>query len=168
MEKNSSKLTIIRDNTFLFTAIWSDSAFWFWRASLGSELLDLLERDVETIRARMTDEYVFLTVLIGEKRDPPSDEARKRMSEILKQSSSRLVARAIVIESEGFTATVSRGAITDIEVGSQRRKSAYQVFRSVREATGWLAQSLGRDQSWASEFNKVVTEQRARLGQGPA
>lgn len=163
MEKNNSQLTIIRDHPLLFTAIWSDAVIWFWRSKLDDELIDLMERDVATVRKRMTTDYVAFAFLFGEKREPPSEKTRKRMAEILKHSTSNLVARAIVLESEGFKATVTRGAITDINVAAQRRDVPQQTFSSVREATGWLAQSLGRDQNWARDFNKIVTEQYERL-----
>jgi len=163
MENNSSKLTIIRDDPLLLTAIWSNVAIWFWRTKLDSELLELLEKDVVIVRERMKTNYGALTLLFGEKREPPSDEARKQFSEILKHSTSNLLAKATVLESEGFTATVSRGAITSIEVEANRRDAPHHVFSRVREAAGWLAQSLGHDQNWARELHKLVTEQRERI-----
>ncbi len=163
MEKNGGQLTIIRDEPLLFTAIWSNVAIWFWRSRLDSKLLDLLEQDIVVVRERMTTQYGALTLLFGNKREPPSEEARKRMSEILKKSTSPLVAKATVLESEGFTATVSRGAITDIEVTAHRRDVPHHIFPSVRDASGWLAQTLCRDQNWARELHKIVTEQRERI-----
>jgi CRISPR/Cas system CSM-associated protein Csm2 small subunit len=143
--------------------LWSDAAFWFWRSNTDLELLDMLERDADAIRGRMTTDYVTLTVLLGEKRTPPTDEARKRLTEIIKRPNPHLVAAATVLQSQGFTATVSRGVITELDRATNRRKRDHQVFNRVREATGWLAEALGRDQKWANDFYRVVSEQRDRL-----
>jgi len=163
MENNRFELTILRDDPQLLTAIWSNAVLWIWRAKTDDELLDLLEEDVFTVRERMTSNYGILTILIGEERERPEEGARKRLSAVIKQSTSHLIARATVIESEGFRATVSRSAITDIEVAARRRDVPHQTFSNLREATGWLARSLGHEQSWARELHKIATEHRKRL-----
>ena len=167
MEKEP-ELTIIRDDPRLFTALWSDAAIWFWRSKTDLELLEMFEQDADAIRDRMTTDYVALTVVLGEKRTPPTDEARKKLSEIIRRPSPRLAAAATVLQSQGFTATVSRGVITEIDRATNRRKRDHQVFNRVREATGWLAEALGRDQKWASDFYRIVSRERERLEQESA
>lgn len=167
MEKEF-ELEIIRDDPRLFTALWSDAVIFFWRADTDLGLLDVFEQDTETIKNRMNTRYVALTIVLGEKRTPPSNEARKRLSEILKQPDPHLVAAATVLQSQGFTATVSRGVLTEVDIAANRRKRDHQVFSHIREATGWLAETFGRDQKWAKDFYKIVCKQREQLERDPA
>lgn len=160
---NKSELIILRDDPELLTALWSDAAIWFWRTKTDLVLLDKFERDTDTVRKSMKAEYIALTVVMGEKRTPPSDEARMKLSEIIKRPSPLLVATATVLQSQGFSATVSRGVITEVNRAANRRRRDHQVFSHVREASGWLAEALGRDQQWAIDLNRIVSEQGERL-----
>ncbi|MBN1655886.1 MAG: hypothetical protein JXA30_19120 [Deltaproteobacteria bacterium] len=165
MNKPNSNLTIMRDDARLFTGIWKDAVISIWRSDVDHALLDLVEEDLRKINESIRSDYVVLTILVGERRNPPTEDARVRLIGLVRNRVPRQIATASVLQSEGFTATISRGVITELDRASNRRKQEHQVFSSVEEAINWLAKSLGHDQGWIDELYLQVSEQIAKTDQ---
>jgi len=133
----------------------------FWRGSTDSELLDKVESDRPILLDMQQGDFVYLHLIVGGSRVPPSDEVRARLQRLVDTSSQRLKAIARVFESRGFQGSISRGiaASTDPPTAHYTRKS----FDNLNDAAHWLGGILGHDESWCIRLVANVSDQRKLL-----
>lgn len=154
MDHSAKEATVIRNDSTLFSAVWNRVIIMFWKDSTTDELIDKIEEDARQARRVLSKEYATLIHLSGVNRIPPSQEARKRLVEITTRPNSQLKAIAVVSESAGFGASVTRGVVTSLD--RQAGDSKRQVFDSIEKASHWIAVRLGRNANWRDSLCKQV------------
>jgi hypothetical protein len=161
MTEEHTDLVILREEAVLFTAIWNNVVIMFWRGITDNELMDKIEKDGRRARAALSGDYAVFVVVEGSKRVPPSPEVRERLKRLVNTGPSRLRATATVVDFSGFKGSITRGVVTSLDIahGIHGRKT----FDNVREATKWIAEQLGRDQSFGDKFHSEVIAIRERL-----
>ncbi len=161
MDEQIPDIEIVRNDSRSCNAIWSDTILTFWIGTTDDELLERLEQDLVKMRQKLSGEYVILAIIVDSERTPPSQQARKRLAEIVKARPAREIATATVFESQGFQATVSRGVATELDISTSRQN--HKVFRDIPKAAAWLAEQLGRDAKWGMQLTDQATRQRQTL-----
>jgi hypothetical protein len=89
----------------------------------------------------------------------PDDETRKASAELMARLDPGLVASAVVVEGEGFFASVARGVIAGI-FSLSRSRVPQRAFRTAPEAVAWLAPRLEMDEAHASALTEALMDLR--------
>ena len=89
----------------------------------------------------------------------PDEQTRKASAELMAKLDPTLIASAVVVDGEGFFASAARGVIAGIFALS-RSRVPQRAFRSVQEATAWLAPKLELDEAQANALGDALTDLR--------
>jgi hypothetical protein len=102
-----------------------------------------------------------------------SNEMRKASAALTAKCNPYNTGQAVVVEANGFMASLARSVITGINLLA-RAKTSQRVFQDTREATGWLVGLPSQPAGIQGEFDTLwpqidkIMQQRSRASAGQA
>ena len=131
-----------------------------WRGSVTRNAFERQRAGLADVVQRHPRGAAFLC-LVELTAKPPDEELRRAASDMVRSHGKRLTCVATVVEGDGFTAAVHRGAVTGIAMLRFDRKTPMSVFATVREAVMWLRDHVALPQP--DELISTIEYVRARL-----
>jgi hypothetical protein len=142
-------------------ATWSNVVILIWRKeTTGVGVAGL--QSVYDNHALQNRSGVFLTTIVEEQAETPTQEIRKALARFLEKGGGRTLLSAVVHEGSGFRAAFVRSIVTGVSLLA-KLPYPHKVFSSVNEATVWFRVNAPVPQAWTEEdLLEAIRELRAR------
>jgi hypothetical protein len=102
-----------------------------------------------------------LFTVVAKEASPPSSEARTALSNVLRHGVDAVLASAVVMEGDGFRASMVRSVATGLAVVA-RQPFPHRVFARTADAAEWIDLRLGGSAQHASAAEISVALEELR------
>jgi len=141
--------------------VWRNLLIAVWRTETRAPAVDRVSAVLGKLARTHRD--VALLQVIEEGATAPDADARRAISNLLKQHGSVIRCSAVVYEGDGFRAATLRAVVTGIALLS-RPLYPHVVFASTISAINWTARHYSHDGPvWAEQVRNAVDELRLTL-----
>jgi hypothetical protein len=141
--------------------VWRNLLIAVWRKETRAGAVDGVSAVLGELAQNHRD--VALLQVIEEGALAPDPDARRAISNMLKQHGSVIRCSAVVYEGDGFRAATLRGVVTGIALLS-RPLYPHVVFASAISAINWTARHFSQEgPAWAEQVRNAVDELRVTL-----
>lgn len=145
----SSSVNMVENSGDFALGHWDNVVFSFWRARVTIEHLDLTEELLRKMYHQCPAGVATLTVMSRGVILSVPGHVRQRAELLIQESQAWVVARALVLDGDGFWASTFRSLL--IAIGYVQRRQT-QVLAGVDAAAQHLGQCLQRSSSWEQQL----------------
>jgi hypothetical protein len=155
---STSGLRVHRAGEDHCVATWNNVLLTTWRGGINANGLESTHGISFDLAARFPDGIVVYNVI--EQGIPmPSNEIRRRASEILHETGGHVCKTSTVVLGDGFWVSTARAAIATITLFA-RTPHPQKVFASLADGAGWVEDDLVG--AWATAGGLVAVGERIR------
>ena len=140
---------------------WGPVFFVLWKGETEPSTADRIQESLRAFVPTLEGRRAALFTVVAKEAPMPSSEARTALSNILRQGADAVLASAVVMEGDGFRASMVRSVATGLALVA-RQPFPHRVFAATEDAAAWIDLRLGGSAPRASAAEILMALEELR------
>jgi hypothetical protein len=121
---------------------WGPIFFVLWKGEVEPRTADRIQVSLRAFAQTLGGQRAALLTVVAQDAPMPSSEARTALSNVLRHGADAVLASAVVMEGDGFRASMVRSVATGLAIVA-RQPFPHRVFARTEDAVEWIDLRLG-------------------------
>ena len=142
---------------------WGPVFFVLWKGEVEPRTADRIQVGLLAFAQTLGGQRAAILTVVEKQAPTPSSEARAALSNVLRHGADAVIASAVVMEGDGFRASIVRSVATGLALVA-RQPFPHRVFARTEDAAEWLDLRLGGQALHPSAAQISVALEELRRG----